>query len=716
MTAAYSQNGYNSQDDSGDDLFAEFENTVATVPLSRPSQLSGIKYDHRCASRTSNGVSYTPLQSTFVTQPTQLLNSPPYNGTSNYPSYMPSHSTLITEPTQPLGTSLYNARTSSSPSVQVAATSPMQARSPIPKAPYVAPMQRGALNGGVLAHFMAPPGTSFRPPIFRSQPQEPPQSQAIDVSDDEHWYSDSSDDDELAHRSADIKPSVFAKGGRIVGSATQLRLMESPTNNAFKDLKFNFVYNSSAAIPQKRSADDMANAYGNSSRERPAKVLKQTAPARAQPVQELSLDDVPDYQVREKIKRMREVMPGESVLNCRNALAKRHGHYEDAIEYLLEKQGAIDLTNSDDEGDGVLNNIIKIIPAKPVAKRRIQTGRTIAEKYSSKQVLNSSPDGKLGQDLMRSAPQAQMRQAPQAQMRVATQTLASTTGKDLAPPTPPKQRRRLMQGRRVPSSPVALSSSPDALSRAMPAPASARPVIIESDEEDANNFKTDSGIGSDEEEKGKPTELEDRLLDFINTCSAADLVDMSNQPSDIVKFVLSKKPFGNLEEIRALYIESAATTKVGKSRKVKREVGGRLVEICLEIMTGYEAVDQLVATCEGLGKSIADEMKLWGINAFGKSQESGELQLVDLESSHDSGIGTPASSIDTDDERNTCRVSKRKLLQQPAIMTSDPNLALKDYQVAGLNWLALLFSRRLSCILADDMGLGKVRAYGFDYF
>jgi len=716
MTAAYSQNGYNSQDDSGDDLFAEFENTVATVPLSRPSQLSGIKYDHRCASRTSNGVSYTPLQSTFVTQPTQLLNSPPYNGTSNYPSYMPSHSTLITEPTQPLGTSLYNARTSSSPSVQVAATSPMQARSPIPKAPYVAPMQRGALNGGVLAHFMAPPGTSFRPPIFRSQPQEPPQSQAIDVSDDEHWYSDSSDDDELAHRSADIKPSVFAKGGRIVGSATQLRLMESPTNNAFKDLKFNFTYNSSVAIPQKRSADDMANAYGNSSRERPAKVLKQTAPARAQPVQELSLDDVPDYQVREKIKRMREVMPGESVLNCRNALAKRHGHYEDAIEYLLEKQGAIDLTNSDDEGDGVLNNIIKIIPAKPVAKRRIQTGRTIAEKYSSKQVLNSSPDGKLGQDLMRSAPQAQMRQAPQAQMRVATQTLASTTGKDLAPPTPPKQRRRLMQGRRVPSSPVALSSSPDALSRAMPAQASARPVIIESDEEDANNFKTDSGIGSDEEEKRKPTELEDKLLDFINTCSAADLVDMSNQPSDIVKFVLSKKPFGNLEEIRALYIESAATTKVGKSRKVKREVGGRLVEICLEIMTGYEAVDQLVATCEGLGKSIADEMKLWGINAFGKSQESGELQLVDLESSHDSGIGTPASSIDTDDERNTCRVSKRKLLQQPAIMTSDPNLALKDYQVAGLNWLALLFSRRLSCILADDMGLGKVRAYGFDYF
>jgi SWI/SNF-related matrix-associated actin-dependent regulator 1 of chromatin subfamily A len=32
---------------------------------------------------------------------------------------------------------------------------------------------------------------------------------------------------------------------------------------------------------------------------------------------------------------------------------------------------------------------------------------------------------------------------------------------------------------------------------------------------------------------------------------------------------------------------------------------------------------------------------------------------------------------------------------------------LKDYQVVGLNWLALMYRRKLSCILADEMGLGK---------
>jgi SWI/SNF-related matrix-associated actin-dependent regulator 1 of chromatin subfamily A len=35
------------------------------------------------------------------------------------------------------------------------------------------------------------------------------------------------------------------------------------------------------------------------------------------------------------------------------------------------------------------------------------------------------------------------------------------------------------------------------------------------------------------------------------------------------------------------------------------------------------------------------------------------------------------------------------------------SIQMKDYQVVGINWLALLFEQELSCILADDMGLGK---------
>jgi len=34
-------------------------------------------------------------------------------------------------------------------------------------------------------------------------------------------------------------------------------------------------------------------------------------------------------------------------------------------------------------------------------------------------------------------------------------------------------------------------------------------------------------------------------------------------------------------------------------------------------------------------------------------------------------------------------------------------LKLKHYQLVGLNWLAMLYEKDLSAILADQMGLGK---------
>jgi SWI/SNF-related matrix-associated actin-dependent regulator 1 of chromatin subfamily A len=37
----------------------------------------------------------------------------------------------------------------------------------------------------------------------------------------------------------------------------------------------------------------------------------------------------------------------------------------------------------------------------------------------------------------------------------------------------------------------------------------------------------------------------------------------------------------------------------------------------------------------------------------------------------------------------------------------DSECELKDYQVVGLNWLALMYRYKLSAILADEMGLGK---------
>lgn len=47
-----------------------------------------------------------------------------------------------------------------------------------------------------------------------------------------------------------------------------------------------------------------------------------------------------------------------------------------------------------------------------------------------------------------------------------------------------------------------------------------------------------------------------------------------------------------------------------------------------------------------------------------------------------------------------------KVVKQPS--TLDPNFKLTDYQLVGLNWLAIIHSERMNGILADEMGLGKV--------
>lgn len=49
------------------------------------------------------------------------------------------------------------------------------------------------------------------------------------------------------------------------------------------------------------------------------------------------------------------------------------------------------------------------------------------------------------------------------------------------------------------------------------------------------------------------------------------------------------------------------------------------------------------------------------------------------------------------------------VLTQPAILNND--LKLADYQLVGLNWLAIIHSQGMNGILADEMGLGKVRIY-----
>ena len=640
---------YDSQDDSGDDLFADFE-TVATVPLTPNPK-----------TRTSRDKSLSPAS--YITQPTQILDRSvqAQNQSNRKPSL-----------------------------VQVAASSPL-------KAPSLPTLTRKP--GGILANAMAPPGTAFRLPLGVSKP--PVRSAVIDLSDDElsiRYKGGSSEDDSQRDR-ATIKPSTFiqraqqqAKQEKESASKGLKKLNEITSKSFYKPLDSGDVRRpastlsgsiydsrnrdenntSSRITTTKRSADVMANSYGSSSR--PQKQMRQTLPAKAKPLEIMSVDDVPDWAYRDKVRRMLTIVPSQTINDCYSTLVSKKGNIDDALEALIaedETPSQIEITISDDERVACK----PALPKKPPAKQQLKAlNRTIQEKYASTQALPRQPQGTVSSPIM-----------------------------------VPKKRGKLVRGRKNASPPASVISSPQA-----PIPVSRKLT--------PDSVDTDSGVVSEEEED---LVLDSTLLTFFNTCSVQDLADIAAISEGVAGLLLASKPFRTLDEVRKVSDKPTAV-KLKKKGYTKRPIGEKIVDTCQTVWAGYEAVDELVKECESLGKPLAEEMRKWGINVFGS--KNGEIELVNFtdlnaekksvrSAMHDSGIGTPTSassaavSGDEDIDGDVLASSEIRMrtkpafFPQPAIMAS--GVTLKDYQVVGINWLSLLFEKKLSCILADDMGLGK---------
>ncbi|KAI9834721.1 MAG: hypothetical protein M1819_002806 [Sarea resinae] len=627
-SASQLSQGYNSQEDSGDELFNEYD-TVETVPWTRPQTPPQANRETILSSPA------------YVTQPTQIIDKPAQTPDST---------------------------TRKSSVVQVAASSPFRPADTT-QTTVTAPTTS---SGGILANAMAPAGTAFRPPfgIRRAPPKQP----VIDISDDDGptYHADSSSDDADTSKTADIKPSTFAKGGRTIsgGDGATDRIEDSPSASLakFQQITSQSFYNPgdksnnksksrgstlSGSVFDSRNRDE-SNKSSRTATTRPPNQGRQTGPAKAMPVEDITIADITDYYLRQKIIKIRNVFPTLSITSCKTALLTKKGNFDDALELVasqLEHNQAMDLTLSDDERQGRQQR-----PGKTLAKQQVKAPiRSIQDKWSS------------------------------------TQGLPAQT----SPVRPtPKPRRKLVQGRKAPSSSAVESPKPLPTRTKSPVP----------DDEDS-----DSGVASLAEED---TELDRKVLSFFNTCSAKDLADISNTTQEIASVILSQKPFSNLEEIRQITAETT-TNQRGKRKATKRTIGDKIVDICVEMWAGYEAVDELVYKCEALGKPVAEEMKKWGFDVFGAAR-NGELEMVSLEDARDSGVGTPSSSTTSaDDEvdeqvKGSGRPSKgrsTRFIQQPSIMSKD--ITLKDYQIVGLNWLALLFEKNLSCILADEMGLGK---------
>lgn len=598
---------YDSQNDSGDDIFADYE-TVATVPLSaNPNSVS---------QKTADILSSPPA---YVTQPTQIVRkaTPGQDGGGRKPSI-----------------------------VQVAVSSPARNMSS-------SPATSGHVAGGKLASSMAPAGTAFRLPRGVIKASAVP---IVDISDDEPFLRGASSDDESdSARRADIKPSTFthssqtkgSKAAKLGGSFKEIlsNSFYKPLNDAEKPRSQNSTLSGSVYDPRNRnekqttsristtsksSADTLANAYGTTNR--PPKQIKQKGPAKALPATELDIDEIEDYQLRSKIIRMRQILPYHGVRACKDALERKKYNFDDAMELLASQETRtiqIDLTDSDG-GDPLPR---QAAPKKLTAKQQIKAPNLkIQDKWTATQP-------RITQD---------------------AHPLISSSPAAIAP----KPRRRLVQGRKQPSSPVPATkqSSPVSYSRV------ATP-----------DLDSDSGVGT-----GFDSDLDHRVLNFFNTCAIPDLVDLAGTTQEIASVLLSQKPFGSLDDIRQISSDVPGRAKT-KRKMTRKPFGDKIVDKCLIMWTGYEAIDELVKRCEELAVPVKEDMKNWGVDVFGAATE-GELEMVSFErdfSPRDSAIGTPNSIAVSDEEGEVKKIRRHAFFPQPSLMAK--GIQLKDYQVRSFH-------------------------------
>jgi SWI/SNF-related matrix-associated actin-dependent regulator 1 of chromatin subfamily A len=152
--------------------------------------------------------------------------------------------------------------------------------------------------------------------------------------------------------------------------------------------------------------------------------------------------------------------------------------------------------------------------------------------------------------------------------------------------------------------------------------------------------------------------------------------------------IIKHRPYEDAEEVRR---------KLTKARGVSM----KLFDQYEEIMEGYVQIDHCFGECERIAKDVANALAIWR----GASQQN------------ESVVGTPRSDGLNDVKVDVAKVSellrketdqkRRKILgsyiqTQPSLLSE--GTVLKDYQLLGVNWLNLLWSKKIGCILADEMG------------
>lgn len=155
--------------------------------------------------------------------------------------------------------------------------------------------------------------------------------------------------------------------------------------------------------------------------------------------------------------------------------------------------------------------------------------------------------------------------------------------------------------------------------------------------------------------------------------------------------IIAARPFEQPEDINA---------KLSQNRKKAGSTGisPRIFEDTVNIMEGYADVDRILEKCEQIGATLRAAIATWTAprsdKGKGVASREGSVALVD--DVQEDGALSLRSRASLGADKDT------QFLGQPSLLAD--SVTLKEYQLLGVNWLNLLYSRRLSCILADEMG------------
>jgi SWI/SNF-related matrix-associated actin-dependent regulator 1 of chromatin subfamily A len=155
-----------------------------------------------------------------------------------------------------------------------------------------------------------------------------------------------------------------------------------------------------------------------------------------------------------------------------------------------------------------------------------------------------------------------------------------------------------------------------------------------------------------------------------------------------------------LIELRPFDSPEAITSKLGQTKKKAGPTGisPRIFEDIVGILEGYSEVDSILEECERIGTKLKVAIAAWAIPGSEKGADTALAEDVQEDGALSLRSHVAFSSSD-----------KNRYLSPPALLSH--SISLKEYQLLGVNWLHLLYSKGLSCILADEMGEFSLKAF-----